>query len=308
MLHTDDFGCWENALASTLGHHRSELLSPARPFHAHFRMGRIGAITVLHLQGCGRLRLNREQREQSVLWLPLQGLTEERINGRTWLAEPGTGLLFQPGDVMEGQTSETMEGLSILIPSSLHRRPTRPGSPLLAAGPLHQRILASARALAAAVALQPAGAEHTADAFTEALREWTELQEQPKRRESITARRRRETVASARQWMAARLQEGFSMADLSQAIEVSPRQLQYSFLEEIGRSPMAEAKQLRLQRLRTLLLDPSQDQRRVTELMAAAGLVASGVTSADYRSWCGENPSQTRLRRLGRDADPANEA
>ena len=308
MLQTDDFGCWEAAVSTTLGHHRSELLTPARPFRAHFRMGRLGAFTVLHVQGSGRLRLCREQREQSVLWLPLRGITAERINGQSWLAEPGTGLLFQPGDAMEGETSETIEGVSILIPQGLHRRPSQPGSPLLAAGPLHQRVLSRARALAAAAALQPAGAEHAADQLAEALREWTAWQEQPARRERITARRRRDTVESARQWMAARLQERFSIQDLCQAVELSPRQLQYSFVEEIGRSPLAEAKRLRLQRLRLLLVDPSQDHRRVTELMVAAGLIASGVTSADYCNWCGESPSQTRLRRLGRDTDPADEA
>jgi transcriptional regulator GlxA family with amidase domain len=95
---------------------------------------------------------------------------------------------------------------------------------------------------------------------------------------------------------------------LSQAVELSPRQLQYSFAEEIRPSPMAEAKRLRLQRLRLLLVDPSQDHRRVMELMVAAGLIASGGTSADYRNWCGESPSQTRLRRLGSEMDPADEA
>jgi AraC-like DNA-binding protein len=308
VLHTDDFGCWQSALANTLGHHRSELLSPAKAFRAHFRMGSLGPFTVLHLQGRGRLRLNREQREQSLLWLPLRGISEERINGQSWLAEPGSGLLFQPGDAMEGQTGELIEGLSILIPHGLHRRPARPSSPLLAAGPLHQRVLAAARALAVAAAHQFGGAEVAADQLTEALRAWTDWQEQPLRRERITARRRRHTVESARQWMADRLPERFSMEELSQAVGVSPRQLQYSFQEERGRSPMAEAKRLRLQRLRSLLLDPSHDQRRVTELMVAAGLIASGVTSADYRNWCGESPSQTRLRRLGRDGDPADAA
>ena len=308
MLNTQDFGCWEAAVATTLGHHHSELLSPTKQFQAHFRVGQVGAFSVLHMRGSGRLRLCREQREQTVLWLPLRGITAERINGQSWLAEPGTGLLFQPGDVMEGETSETIEGLSILIPPGLHRRPAGPASPLLAAGPLHQRILASSRALAVAAALQFAGVEFAADQLTELLREWTDRQEQPFRRERITARRRRDTVESARQWMAARLPERFSLEDLSQAVGVSPRQLQYSFLEEHGRSPMAEAKRLRLHRLRSLLLDPSQDQRRVTELMMAAGLIASGVTSADYRNWCGEYPAQTRLRRLGRDRDPADEA
>ncbi|MFI0401673.1 MAG: helix-turn-helix domain-containing protein [Cyanobium sp.] len=308
VLDTKDFGCWEASVAKTLGHHSSELLSPSQPFKAHFRMGSVGPFSVLHLQGCGRLRLNREQREQSVLWLPLRGITEERINGQSLLAEPGTGLLFHPGDAMEGETSETIEGLSILIPPSLHRRPSGPDSPLLAAGQLHQRILANARALAVAAALQLAGAEFAADQLMEVLREWTDRQEQPFRTERLTARRRRDTVESARQWMADRLPERFSLEDLSQAVGVSPRQLQYSFQQEQGRSPMAEAKRLRLQRLRSLLLDPSHDQRRVTDQMVAAGLIASGVTSADYRNWCGESPSQRRLRRLDCKKDPADEA
>ena len=307
-LNTQDFGCWEAAVSTTLGHHRSELLSPTRPFQVHFRVGQVGAFSVLHLQGRGRMRLSREQRELSVLWLPLRGISEERINGQSWLAEPGTGLLFQPGDVMEGETSETIEGLSILIPPGIHRRPSRSGSPLLAAGPQHQRILASARALADAAGVQFAGAELAAERLTELLREWSDHQEQPFRRERLSAKRRRDTVKLAQEWMAARLPERFSLEDLSEAVGVSPRQLQYSFQEEQGRSPMAEAKRLRLQRLRSLLLDPSHDQRRVTELMVAAGLIASGVTSADYRNWCGENPGQTRLHRLGRDRDPADEA
>ena len=308
VLDTDDFGCWESMVASTLGHHRSELLMPARSFRAHFRVGRIGEFKVLHLQGRGRLRLIREQHGESVLWLPLQGLTEERINGQTWLAELGDGLLFQPGDAMDGQTSEQIEGLSILIPWELHRRPPTPGSPLFTAGPLQQRVLAKARALAAAAALQPPGAGHAADQFAESLREWAQQQELPPHWERITARRRRDTVEQARQWMGVHLQERFSVGELSLALGVSTRQLQYSFLEERGHSPMAEAKRLRLQRLRALLSDPSQDQRRVSELMVAAGLIGSGATSADYRKWCGETPNQTRLRRLARDRDPAEEA
>lgn len=305
VLRTDDFGCWEASVASTLGHHRSERLEPARPFQAHFRMGRLGAFTVLHLQGRGRLRLIREQCEQSVLWLPLRGISEERINGQLWQAEPGSGLLFHPGDALEGQTSEQLEGLSILIPPSLHRPPSRPCSPLLAAGPLHQRILARARALAVAAASRPAGAEHAADQLAEALRQWAESQEQPPRRERITALRRRDTVASAQQWMRARLADRFTVVELGRAVGVSPRQLQVGFQEEIGRSPMAEAKRLRLQRLRSLLLDPEQDQRSVAELMTAAGLIASGVTSADYRNCWGESPRQTRQRSRGADREEA---
>lgn len=301
-LQTDDFGCWEAAVASTLGHHRSDLLQAADPFAACFRLGRLGGYGVLHLKGRGRLRLSREQCRHSVLWLPLRGMTKERINGRAWLAEPGQGLLFQPGDAMVGETSDELEGLSILIPAALLEPPESPVSPppvspLLDAGPLQQAILASARQLALAAAGQPAGAVHAADQLSEALRLWMDWQQQPTRRERITARRRRETVQQAREWMEARLEQRFGVEELSSALQVSTRQLQYSFVLELGRSPMAEAKRLRLQRLRGQLLDPEQDRRSIAQLMEACGLIASGVTSADYRHWCGESPRRTRLRR-----------
>jgi transcriptional regulator GlxA family with amidase domain len=104
-------------------------------------------------------------------------------------------------------------------------------------------------------------------------------------------------VQQAREWMAARLSQRFTVGELGRALAASPRQLQVSFLQEMGRTPMAEAKRLRLQRLRGLLIDPGQDQRSIAELMAASGLMASGVTSADYRRWCGESPRRTRQRR-----------
>lgn len=77
-------------------------------------------------------------------------------------------------------------------------------------------------------------------------------------------------------------------------LAVSPRQLPNSFQAELGRSPMAEAKRLRLGHLRALLLDPAAHGCSVAELMEASALIASGVTSADDRRWCGESPSSTR--------------
>ncbi len=108
-------------------------------------------------------------------------------------------------------------------------------------------------------------------------------------------------MESARQWMRARLGQRFGVWELADAMEVSPRPLRYNFLQELGRSPMAEAKRLRLQRLRELLLDREQQWRGVADLMAAAGLIALCETSADYRRWCGEGPRQTPPRRLTRE-------
>lgn len=296
-LDTTDFSCWETAVASTLGHHHSALLSSNPSFAARFHSGAVGVYGVMHMQGRGRVRLSREQVRGSVLWLPLRGMTQECINAEIWLAEPGMGLLFQPGDAMVGETSEELEGLSILIPAEVCPQGSESDQPLVAEGPLSQALLASARQLAAAAATRPLGAERAADQFTEVLRDWISWRIQPPARERITARRRRATVERAREWMAPRLQDRFGVVELSRAVQISPRQLQYSFLQELGRSPMAEAKRLRLRQLRALLLDPAQRHRPIAELMVAAGLIASGVTSADYRHWCGESPRQTRLHR-----------
>lgn len=297
VLDTDDYSCWEAAVSTTLGHHRSELLGHPHSFQACFRVTQIGACQMLHLQGRGRLRLIREQGQRRVLWLPLRGISQERINGREFLAEPGTALLFHPGDTMAGETSEELEGLSILLPEWPQLDAPDQRVRLLSQGPQQQRILRSARHLASAAALGQAGAEHAADALLQALWDWLTSLGDPPTRERITARRRRDLVKTAQRWMAARLEQRFSLEELSTALDMSPRQVQYSFRDELGRTPMEEAKRLRLHRLRDLLRNPREDQRSVAELMVACGLVASGVTSADYRRFWGENPSSTRRLR-----------
>lgn len=84
----------------------------------------------------------REQWGHSVLWLPLRGLSEERINGSPWLAEPGMGLLFQPGDRMQGETSEEIEGVfdpdpgSTGSPAATFRLPMAGGGATGAARPV----------------------------------------------------------------------------------------------------------------------------------------------------------------------------
>jgi hypothetical protein len=100
LLCSQDFGEWEELVASSLGHHRSRLLPGSLPFEAQIRAGGVDEFQVLWLQGTGQLELQREQCGHGVLWLPLQGLSHETINGEEQLAEPSMGLLFRPGDVM----------------------------------------------------------------------------------------------------------------------------------------------------------------------------------------------------------------
>lgn len=296
VLHTRAFGQWESLVASTLGHHRSRLLPGSPPFEARIRCGAVEEFQVLLLSGRGRLELLREQCGHGVLWIPLRGLTQEWINGVERVAEPGMALLFRPGDVMRGRTSDAITGLSILIPEPCLRGEAPP-SPLLDQGHASRQLIAAGLQLARAAAWEPGGSQHAAAALEEALLHWCHPPDSDQSPERITARRRRQAVAEARDWIQEHLTQRFRIEELSRAMGLSVRNLQYGFQEELGRSPMAEAKRLRLCRLRQLLQEADQDHRSIAELMQAAGLLACGGTAADYRRRWGESPRGTRQRR-----------
>ena len=139
VLSTSDFAEWEAATSCTLGHHRSHLLDPDEGFEAHYRLGSAGPLQVLHIRGRGRVELERTQQARVVLWLPLLGSSQERLNSTPTGAEPGMALLFRPGDEMLGRTSEDMEGISVHIPESLL---TESGPSLLERGPRAREAIA----------------------------------------------------------------------------------------------------------------------------------------------------------------------
>ncbi|MFM8260200.1 MAG: helix-turn-helix domain-containing protein [Vulcanococcus sp.] len=304
LLDTQDFGCWDSAIAQTLGHHHSRLHGKASGFQAQLRWGELGQLQILHIRGEGAVELIREQCEHAVLWLPLKGISEETINGATWLAEPETALLFKPGDAMHGFTSPSLEGISLLIPPEHLPHAAAKADPLIASGPAQQALVQAARNVAVAAVTQPPGAACAAADFTSALQLWGEACRPDRPRERITAVRRRQSVAQARDWIEAHLHEPFSIGELADALELSIRQLQYNLQAELGRTPMAEVRRLRLHQLRRLLQCPEHRQRSIARLMEASGLLASGATAAAYRDWFGEKPSATRRQALGATTRP----
>ena len=294
LLESVDFDEWQMVVGSSLGEHRSTLRTPANRFLCRMAWGQAGPLQLLHLEGHGQIDLQRVQgRQHAVLWLPLQGWSQERINGTWAVAEPGEALLMRPGDELEGATSLRLEGLSILLPASA----VRPGLPsFIGSGPPNQALVAAALRFAGAVARGLAGSEHAATNLLDALLEW-EHHSAPGRdakQERITAVRRRTYVAEARDWMGQHLHEACEILDVAKAVAVSPRTLQYAFLQELGRTPMAELRRLRLRHLRQLLQDSDHRSHSIAELMARSGLLASGSTAADYRRYCGESPRETR--------------
>lgn len=295
LLQSRDFGEWDAMVAATLGHHRSTLLSGAGSFDALMRAGSVDEFKVLLIRGRGQVQLQREQCNHGVLWLPLEGLTHEIINRSEYIAEPGMALLFQPGDQMDGNTSEEMLGISILIPKE-YLQGSDFTSPLIDRGPLQRKLINAALQLSEAAAWKPRGATHSAALLAEAMHQWGNSSPDSLGKDKLSSRRRRDTVVQACEWMGLRLVDRFTVVEVSQNIGVSVRALQYAFQEELGHSPMAEAKLLRLRNLRKLLQQDSIRHHQIARLMESSGLLACGATAADYRRWCGESPKQTRLK------------
>jgi len=297
LLDSTDFEAWEQLVGGALGHHRSRLLPGSIPFAARIQGASLEEFRLLLVQGRGQVELMREQCGHGVLWLPLQGWSHEVINGEEHLAEEGMGLLFRPGDVMRGVTSELVTGVSILLPASILPVSSMP-TPLLHQGSTARRLIDAAWQLVESAARPVSSARFAAEALVDAMQQWGDAACRDATPERVTAVRRRCTVVDASLWMQEHLAERFSVNTLSQVLHVSVRTLQYSFQAELGCTPMGHAKRLRLRRLRQLLQDPERAAWSIAELMAASGLLACGATAADYRQWCGESPRQTRFRSL----------
>lgn len=295
VLESAAFDQWEAVVGSTLGEHRSRLLGgSAQAFRSRIACATAGSLQLLHINGQGAIELDRAQGDQAgVLWLPCQGWSEERINGQVVLAEPGQALLIRPGDELLGRTSQRNEGLSILIPAQ-HLQPGPPA--LIGCGSHDQTLLVAVWQLVEVAASGTRGGALASAAFIDALQCWqaywrNRLNGQ---RERITAGRRRESIDAAQQWMQQHLGEAFEVVQVANAVGVSVRTLQYACLQELGQTPMALAKRLRLRSLRRALLNPELALCSIAELMEGQGLLACGSTAADYRRYCGESPRETR--------------
>ena len=90
------------------------------------------------------------------------------------------------------------------------------------------------------------------------------------------------------------LQEGLSLQDLSTATGVSPRALQMAYRRHLDKRPLQSLRELRLARLRRLLLLSPRQRRSLVDVLEECGLPGNGITARYYQERYGEKPSQTR--------------
>jgi AraC-like DNA-binding protein len=309
ILHTNDFSEWESIIAHRLGTHRSHLRSGSAAFHACCHAAHVGPLQILHLQGKGELELDRTQMGGGLLWIPLKGISEERINGRVVQASRGQAILMRPLDHLYGLTSAEMTGLSVILPDNFFaeiENKSNPDAlsksrcspePLLASHDasdhaVNQFVMQLSRAVAHRDPCSAILACQLLDRLEHII--ITASSSKPSRRQSLGARRRWKVVQEATEWMRDHLTEPFRIGDVAAALETPTRTIQMAFAEELGRSPLAQTKLLRLHALRRKLQDPQQKNLRIATQMTACGLPASGETAQAYRSYFGERPSQTK--------------
>ncbi|MCF6376678.1 AraC family transcriptional regulator [Nocardioides KLBMP 9356] len=104
------------------------------------------------------------------------------------------------------------------------------------------------------------------------------------------------SVQAARDLLEERPEEPWSTTSLARAVHVSVRSLQEGFATHVGVPPMTYLQQVRLRRVRELLVDGSPAATTVSSAAAAVGLSHRGRFAAAYRREFGESPAET-LRR-----------
>jgi AraC-like DNA-binding protein len=84
-----------------------------------------------------------------------------------------------------------------------------------------------------------------------------------------------------------------TLADLARVTGVTPRSLQMAFRRHLQKRPLQSLRELRLARLRRLLLLPGR-RPGMAEALRHCGLPGNGTTARHYQERFAEKPSQTR--------------
>ena len=112
-------------------------------------------------------------------------------------------------------------------------------------------------------------------------------------------------VDKAVKFMDAHIADRITLADVCEAVRVSPRTLRYSFEAIMGVSPTEYLLASRLNRARDALANP-KSQMPIQMAAAHSGFWHMGRFAKSYRQMFGERPSETCLRLRGRAADASN--
>jgi AraC-like DNA-binding protein len=249
-----------------------------------------------------------------VVGLPVTGRITALSRGREVSCGPGEGLLLDASEVEWSRVAPGTHFIEFTVPGSVIRRLAAEWAPGLAAGrprfepqisaPLARRL----RAMAAEVACiageganSDAAASHVARAM---IRRWVEmigltlLHEQP----LVGARRALQptrpggpangTVRRALDFIHAHADSPIGLAEIAAAAHVSARTLLRHFDAQVGETPVACLRRVRLDGARAEL--QARPDATVRDIASAWGFQNASKFAEAYRQRFGETPAATR--------------
>jgi hypothetical protein len=191
-----------------------------------------------------------------VLWLPNQGVVEERVKGGTLQPHPGMGLWIRPNTALVGRIHGQCGGISIVVPTTLLAGDDEQGYRVDAeAGPMllnpfsRQRsgavvqLLRLASQLVESVEAGGAGSrlQFLTDSLIDQLQAWDRVAPWS----GVRLPRAEQHCRDAEDWILKHRDRPFSVADVAAALHLSQRTLQASFRAEREMSPAQAIQRLR---------------------------------------------------------------
>lgn len=309
FLESNNFEEACDVLGRLIGSHQSILNDDLSQFHCRYYHAPLPQSQLVYIQWSGRQRLTRTQSsELYVLYLPINGTIEERINHHELTqSSPQCAHLFSPEQLLEGRLPSRGQGISVCFPKALVLAECQK----LAAKPLPKSLefqvalnlnTVQGKSLKELVwflwdqshqesvllpqlegVLVSGLLQHHFHTYATELR-------------SPACLLGKSQLQAAKAFIFANLENPITVGDIAQAIETNARSLQRSFAKHCDCTPKQFLTNARLDAIHSLLQRGIVPQT-IADIMNQYQFSSFGRCSQKYRERFGELPSET-LRRF----------
>lgn len=311
VVSTSDPRVAARAVEPFVGSHQIVVREPG--FHASVLAGRLADLGLAMFTYEAGLTIDADPLSTFALNFSLRGSAAVDIAGQEVIASRGAGVLFRPGAPSRLRWSADLRTLTILIPADALDRhlvvltsPARVRLDLRSDVPPEraQRILSvllsGLRVAQSDGRMPPEQAVwHFRDALLSSVLLELQDEQHPARGPENTSAAA--IVGDAASAMRRLLADAPSIPYIAASIGTTERNLQASFRDEVGSTPSAYFKRLRLEAVRDALLRSSPAQTSVTQVASeTAGFFHLGRFAGEYLREFGEHPRDTLRRRASR--------
>jgi len=105
-------------------------------------------------------------------------------------------------------------------------------------------------------------------------------------------------IRKTREILYERITDAYTISDLVEELQISPRTLQYDCKKYLGFTPKEYQQYIRLNEIRKTLLENRDKGLHIAEIARKYNFFHMGHFASEYKKFFGETPSQT-LRKIG---------